>query len=345
MTDHAPLLEVDDLVVHFPAPGGGPVGLNRRRVQALNGVSLSIFSGEMIGIVGESGSGKSTLGRAILGLEPATSGHVVVDGIDVTTAKRAALAKLRRETAMVFQDPLNALNPRMTAGEAIAEVLRVHGKAGPADVSARVASLLALVGLDPSLASRRPQALSGGQCQRVGIARALAVEPKIVVADECVAALDVSIQGQIINLFIDLKERMNLTLIFIAHDLAIVRRLCDRVAVMYLGKVVEEGPTEAVFLAPRHPYTAALIRSIPEIDPDHPLPTAAMEGEPPSPLALPFGCGFHPRCPFAEARCRADPPPALRRRDGHGWACILEPGDLPPDANIHSHQSVKGEHP
>ena len=345
MRKGTPLLDVNDLVVHFPAPGGGPLGLTRRRVQALNGISLSIFGGETIGIVGESGSGKSTLGRAILGLEPATSGHVTVDGIDVTGAKRAALTRLRRETAMVFQDPLNALNPRLSAGEAIAEVLRVHDKAARADIPARVASLLALVGLDPSLAPRRPQALSGGQCQRVGIARALAVEPKIIVADECVAALDVSIQGQIINLFIDLKKRMNLTLIFIAHDLAIVRRLCDRVAVMYLGKIVEEGPTEAVFLAPRHPYTAALIRSIPEIDPDLPLPAAPMEGEPPSPTALPPGCSFHPRCPFAETRCRQDPPPALRRRDDRGWACILEPGDLPPTPNVHSHRLAKGDHP
>ena len=324
-----PLVETDDVVLHFPISGGGPLGLSRRSVKALNGVSLTVRPGETIGIVGESGSGKSTFGRALLGLEKITSGHVVFDGLDITAGKRPDLARLRHEAAMVFQDPLNALNPRLTAGEAIAEVLKVHGKVPKDRIPDRVDELLSLVGLDPSLAGRRPQALSGGQCQRVGIARALAVEPKLIVADECVAALDVSIQGQIINLFLDLKEAMNLTLIFIAHDLSIVRRLCDRVVVMYLGKIVEEGPTEAIFAAPRHPYTAALISSIPEIDPDIELPDAPMQGEPPSPVDLPPGCSFHPRCPYAAPQCRADPPPTLRRRDDHGWACILEPGMLP----------------
>ncbi|MBB4002117.1 peptide/nickel transport system ATP-binding protein [Aurantimonas endophytica] len=339
----APLVETDDVVLHFPVSGGGPLGLSRRTVKALNGVSLTVRPGETIGIVGESGSGKSTLGRALLGLEEVTSGHVTFDGIDVTSGRRQDLVRLRHETAMVFQDPMNALNPRLRVGEAIAEVLRVHKKVPTKRIGQRVAELLGLVGLDPALASRRPQALSGGQCQRVGIARALAVEPKLIVADECVAALDVSIQGQIINLFIDLKERMDLTLVFIAHDLSIVRRLCDRVAVMYLGRIVEEGPTEAVFAAPRHPYTAALIASIPEIDPDIPLPAAPMQGEPPSPLDLPAGCPFHPRCPYAEPQCRTDPPPTLRRRDNHGWACILDPSHLPPPAT--RLPNATGEHP
>ncbi|WP_370638468.1 ABC transporter ATP-binding protein [Aurantimonas sp. VKM B-3413] len=351
MRPQAPLVETDDVVLHFPVSGGGPLGLSRRFVKALNGVSLTVRPGETVGLVGESGSGKSTLGRALLGLEPITSGHVVFDGTSVSAGKRQDLARLRRETAMVFQDPLNALNPRLTAGEAIAEVLRVHRKVPKDEIAGRVDELLTLVGLGPSLARRKPQALSGGQCQRVGIARALAIEPKLIVADECVAALDVSIQGQIINLFIDLKDRMKLTVVFIAHDLAIVRRLCDRVAVMYLGRIVEEGPTEKVFSSPRHPYTAALIESIPEIDPDIPLPEAPMQGEPPSPMNLPPGCAFHPRCPHARQQCRADPPPELRRRDDHGWACILEPGDLPrPQTADRLHpaphlQSPQGEHP
>ncbi|MBO0661155.1 ABC transporter ATP-binding protein [Jiella sp. CQZ9-1] len=342
--DRTPLIEADDVVLHFPAPGGGPLGLTRRSVKALNGVSLSVKPGETIGLVGESGSGKSTLGRALLGLESVTSGHVAFDGVAVSAKNPRGLKTLRRETATVFQDPMNALNPRLTVGEAIAEVLRVHNKVPGPEVGKRVAELLSLVGLDPALAARRPKALSGGQCQRVGIARALAVEPKLIVADECVAALDVSIQGQIINLFLDLKERMNLTLIFIAHDLSIVRRLCDRVAVMYLGRIVEEGPTEQVFAAPRHPYTAALIQSIPEIDPDIVLPEAPMQGEPPSPLNLPSGCSFHPRCAFAKARCKADPAPTLRRRDGHGWACIFDPGQLPSPATA-TRLTTTGEHP
>ena len=323
-----PILEVDDLVVRFPISGGGALGLTKRYLSAVNGVSLTVKAGDTLGVVGESGSGKSTLGRAILGLEPVESGHVVFEDLRISDGKRDVLQRLRRETAMVFQDPANALNPKMTVGATLAEVLRVHRKVPRGGEAARVAELLKLVGLDPALADRRPGALSGGQCQRVGIARALAVDPKLIIADECVAALDVSIQGQIINLFLDLKEEIGLTLIFIAHDLAIVRKLSDRVAVMYLGRIVEEGPTESVFAAPRHPYTAALIAAIPEIDPDRMLPAAPIGGEPPSPLALPPGCAFHPRCAYAVDICRSGPPPALFRADDHGWACILPPGTL-----------------
>lgn len=319
-----PLLELDELVVRFPAPGGGPFGLRRKSVQAVNGVTLSVRQGEALGIVGESGSGKTTLARAMLRLTEITSGRIRFDGTEVGEGRAIDLARLRRETAFIFQDPFSALNPRLTVGQTLAEVLRVHRKAAPAGIDAAVGELLHRVGLPAELASRRPATLSGGQCQRVGIARALAVEPKLIVADECVAALDVSIQGQIINLLIDLKERMNIALVFIAHDLAVVRRLCDRVAVMYLGRVVEEGPTEAVFRTPRHPYTAALIRAIPEIDPDMRLPAAPLAGEPPSPLDLPPGCAFHPRCAFAEARCRAGPPPEIRHDCGQSWACILD---------------------
>jgi peptide/nickel transport system ATP-binding protein len=233
---------------------------------------MQVMPGDTIGIVGESGSGKSTLARAILGLTPLTSGHVTFDGADLALHRARALAKLRRQTAMVFQDPYNALNPRLTIGDMLAEVLRVQNKVPADGIHTRVQELLDLVGLERVFATRKPHMLSGGQCQRAGIARALAVDPKLIVADECVAALDVTIQRQIIDLFRDLKERMNLTLIFIAHDLAIVRNLCERVVVMHRGNIVEQGLSEEVFANPRHPYTAALISAIPDINPDKRLP-------------------------------------------------------------------------
>jgi peptide/nickel transport system ATP-binding protein len=229
--------------------------------------------GESVGIVGESGSGKSTLARAILGLTPITSGHVRFEGGNLTRDRAAVLARLRSDAAMVFQDPYNALNPRLTVGQALAEVLAVQGRTRPADIPRRVGELLDLVALDRAFADRKPRSMSGGQCQRAGIARALAVDPRLVIADECVAALDVTIQAQIVELFRDLRERMRLTLLFIAHDLAIVRNLCERVVVMRRGEIVEEGRSEEVFARPRHPYTAALIASIPDIDPDRPFRT------------------------------------------------------------------------
>jgi peptide/nickel transport system ATP-binding protein len=265
-----PLLEIDDLVVRFPAPGLG-LFKGRGQVAAVNGVSLRIMPGETVGIVGESGSGKSTLARAILGLTPLTSGHVSFDGLDLAQQCKAALSTIRSEAAMVFQDPYNSLNPRLTVGEMLAEVLKVQRKTPGERIPARIGELLDLVGLEREFASRRPRSMSGGQCQRAGIARALAVDPKLIIADECVAALDVTIQAQIIDLFRELKSRMNLTLIFIAHDLAIVRNLCERVVVMYRGEIVEEGRSEEVFARPRHAYTTALIGAIPDIDPDKPL--------------------------------------------------------------------------
>jgi peptide/nickel transport system ATP-binding protein len=325
MTAPPALLRVEDLVVHFNAgrrllPGG-----SSRTVRAVNGVSLTVHPGETVGLVGESGSGKSTFGRAVLRLLEPSGGSILFDGIDMARGTRGDVAALRRQTAMIFQDPYGALNPRMTVGAAIAEVLRVHDKVPRNKVEARVAELMTLVGLEPSHAGRRPGDLSGGQCQRVGIARALAIEPKLIIADECVAALDVSIQGQIINLLMDLRARMGLAMIFVAHDLAIVRHLCDRIAVMYLGRVVEEGPTEAVFANPRHPYTASLIDAIPDIDPDNPLPTEPLPGEPPSPVDLPPGCPFHPRCRLALDACRAGAPPPPWGEDGHWGACVHAP--------------------
>ncbi|WSG97711.1 ABC transporter ATP-binding protein (plasmid) [Rhizobium johnstonii] len=262
-----PLLEIDDLHVRFRA-GGALLRGGAKTVSAVAGVSLQIMPGETVGIVGESGSGKSTLARAVLGLTPLSSGHVTFDGVDLALQKSAGPAKLRRETAMVFQDPYNALNPRLTIGQMLAEVLKVQGKVAVADIPVRIGELLDLVGLEREFAGRKPRSMSGGQCQRAGIARALAVDPKMIIADECVAALDVTIQAQIIELFRDLTAKMNLTLIFIAHDLAIVRNLCERVVVMYRGEIVEEGRSEEVFARPKHPYTAALIAAIPDIDPD-----------------------------------------------------------------------------
>jgi ATPase components of various ABC-type transport systems, contain duplicated ATPase len=274
-----PLLEIDDLHVRFDV--GGSLFTGRKVVHAVKGVSLQVMPGDTIGIVGESGSGKSTLARAILGLTPLSSGHVTFDGVDLAQQPRQALAKLRRETAMVFQDPLNALNPRLTVGETLGEVLKIHGTP-TADIPGRIDELLDLVHLGREFAGRRPRSMSGGQCQRVGIARALAVNPRLIIADECVAALDVTIQKQIVDLFAELKERMNLTLLFIAHDLAIVRNLCERVVVMYHGEIVEEGPSADVFARPQKPYTAALINAVPDINPDKKLlapkimaPTAA----------------------------------------------------------------------
>ncbi|KAA1183571.1 ABC transporter ATP-binding protein [Rhizobium tropici] len=266
-----PLLEIDDLQVDFRVGGGFLKGSGAKTVSAVSGVSLQVMPGETIGIVGESGSGKSTLARAILGLTSISSGHVTFDGVDLTQQKSAGLARLRRETAMVFQDPFNALNPRLTIGQTLAEVLKVHGKVARADIPARIGELLDLVGLEREFADRKPRSMSGGQCQRAGIARALAVDPKLIIADECVAALDVTIQAQIIDLFRELTRRMNLTLIFIAHDLAIVRDLCERTVVMYRGKIVEEGRSQEIFSRPKHAYTAALIAAIPDIDPDKPL--------------------------------------------------------------------------
>ncbi|MBY3599592.1 dipeptide ABC transporter ATP-binding protein [Rhizobium bangladeshense] len=264
------LLEVDDLHVRFSG-GGSLFKGSARTISAVAGVSLKIMPGETVGIVGESGSGKSTLARAVLGLTPLSSGHVTFDGIDLAQQRSAGLAKLRRETAMVFQDPYNALNPRLTIGQMLGEVLKVQGKVAAADIPARIGELLDLVGLEREFAGRKPRSMSGGQCQRAGIARALAVEPKLIIADECVAALDVTIQAQIIELFRQLTAKMNLTLIFIAHDLAIVRNLCQRVVVMYRGEIVEEGRSDQVFARPKHAYTAALIAAIPDIDPDKPL--------------------------------------------------------------------------
>ncbi|OLP62189.1 ABC transporter ATP-binding protein [Xaviernesmea oryzae] len=278
-----PLVEIDDLHVRFPVGGGL---LSRRKTfSAVGGVSLQILPGETVGIVGESGSGKSTLARAMLGLTPLSDGHVTFDGHSLSLKRAETLKALRSQAAMVFQDPYNSLNPRLTIGETLSEVLRVQKKVPDAAIPARVEALLDLVELDRSFAGRKPRSLSGGQCQRAGIARALAVEPRLIVADECIAALDVTIQAQIVALLRKLVSTMDLTLVFIAHDLAVVRALCQRVVVMHHGRIVEEGPSETVFANPREAYTAALIAAIPDFDPDRPLsgrslPLPPLKGQP-----------------------------------------------------------------
>ncbi len=266
--DRQPVFAIEALEVAFPQGGF----LTRKPpFRALKGVSLRIWPGETVGIVGESGSGKSTLARAMLGLTPASAGEIGFDGQSLMRARDATLKRLRSEAAMVFQDPFNALNPRLTIGETIAEVLRTQGETPRDQIPARINELLDMVGLDRAFATRRPRSLSGGQCQRAGIARALAVNPRVIIADECVAALDVTIQAQIVALFRDLAARNGLTLVFIAHDLAIVRHLCERVVVMHHGEIVEDGPSARVFARPERPYTAALIAAIPDIDPDRPI--------------------------------------------------------------------------
>jgi peptide/nickel transport system ATP-binding protein len=322
------LLEVQDLTVHYPLPFGiGEIMTRspRRVVQAVSGVNLRLERGETLGLVGESGCGKSSLGRAILRLTEAKSGRVLFDGTDVLALDKAGLFAFRKRAQMVFQEPHASLNPRLTVARTLAEVLRVHRVCPRAAIEARVPELLEAVGLSADLGARRPAALSGGQCQRVAIARALAMGPELLISDESVSALDVSIQAQILNLFMRLKREMDLTMMFISHDLSVVRHICHRVAVMYLGRIVEHGPTEQIFRDPKHPYTQALLRAIPRMDPDAEPPAAAAASEPPSPVALSAGCVFHSRCPQAMDVCRGPPAPALRRSDQAEVACHLYP--------------------
>jgi len=309
------LLEALDLHMQFPAGRG-------RVVRALAGVDLAVMAGETLGLVGESGSGKSTLGRALLRLERPTAGRVRAFGEDVTDLpERQLRAGLRRRAALVFQDPHQSLDPRLRIADAIAEPLEVHKVGTATQRRAQVEALLQRVGLDPAVASRRPHAFSGGQLQRVGIARALALDPAVVVADEAVSALDVSVQAGIINLFMDLQVERGLAYVFIAHDLKVVERISHRVAVLYLGRVVELAPVAALFSTPRHPYTRALLASAPVPDPHRPLQPPVLRGEPPSPIAPPSGCPFHPRCPIAVAACAEHVPRLQVVGAGHTVAC------------------------
>jgi peptide/nickel transport system ATP-binding protein len=335
----SPLLQAESVSVRFPLPRpAADIFLRRpaRHLTAVDGVSLSVRPGETLGIVGESGCGKSTLGRALIGLEPLAGGVVRLQDAEVTDALPP---DRRRRAQMIFQDPVGALNPLMTVREALAEPLRVHRLLPLEQIPARVDELMRLVGLQSDLAGRRPAELSGGQCQRVGIARALAVEPDLIVADECVSALDVSIQAQVLALLADLRARLGLTLVFISHDLGVVRQFCDRVAVLYLGRVVEEGPVEEVLSRPRHPYTAALRAAAPVMQAGAPLP-ARLAGEPPSPTDRPPGCPYHPRCPHVFDACRLGSPPGLAGTGGRAVACHLNGGTgLTPQA-----ATTQGDH-
>jgi peptide/nickel transport system ATP-binding protein len=299
-----------------------------RPLHAVDGVSLRVMRGETLGLVGESGCGKSTLGRCLLRLQEPSDGAIVFDGTDITRLSSRALRPLRPRMQMVFQDPYASLNPRRRIGDLVAEPLRVHrlpdgAKRETSVISERIETLMALVGLKPEHLSRYPHEFSGGQRQRIGIARALALEPDLVVADEPVSALDVSVQAQVVNLMMDLQERLSLTYVFIAHDLAVVRQIATRTAVMYLGSVVETAPTATLYRRPQHPYTAALLASVPKVSSSVTgfVPRTPVTGEPPSPLHLPLGCRFHPRCPRVKSRCKEERPSLGPMDSIHQVAC------------------------
>ncbi len=296
-------LVVADLAVHYPARNGPPV-------RAVDGVSFALARNETLGLVGESGCGKSTVARAIVGLQPPTRGSVKVDGAEIVGASRAALRAARARMQMVFQDPVTSLNPRMTVGEAVGEPLLVRGIARGAALRERVAGLLTEAGLRPEDAGRYPHQFSGGQRQRIVIARALALRPALLVCDEPVSALDVSVRAQILNLLVDLQRAHGMACLFVSHDLAVVRHVCDRVAVMYLGRLAELAPRDALYAEPRHPYTRALLAAVPEPDPvvQRAKPRVPLVGEIPSPAHMPSGCRFHTRCPMTQAICRTVEP-------------------------------------
>jgi peptide/nickel transport system ATP-binding protein len=303
----ATILKVEDLAVHFPV-GGGLFGGPRQALHAVDGVDLELKRGECLGLVGESGCGKSTLALTILGLQAPTRGRIVLDGHDVAGKGLDRMARARI-AQMVFQDPYSSLNPRQTVRKTLEVPLRLHGIAARSEIDGRIAEMLARVGLRPDHADRYPHEFSGGQRQRIGIARALILDPRIVILDEPVSALDVSIRAQIINLLLELKETLELSYVMISHDLGVVEHMSDRVAVMYLGRIVETGGWESIFTNPLHPYTRALIAAIP--DPFKRSQGDKITGEIPNPLDVPTGCGFHPRCPEARDICRIPPKPDL----------------------------------
>ena len=322
----APLIAVHDLAMTFARPRtvfDRLAGRSAKIVRALNGVSFSVKRGETLGIVGESGCGKSTLARCLVRLYQPDAGRIDYGGVNVLALEGAERRAYNRRVQMVFQDPYSSLNPRMTVRQTLAEAIGFHNLRQGEAIGQRVAELLDLVRLPSDAADRYPHEFSGGQRQRIGIARALAVEPECLIADELVSALDVSVQAQIVNLLLELQARLNLTVLFIAHDLRLVRHISHRVAVMYLGAIVELAGTETLFTKPAHPYTAALLKAAPELDPGRRTVVDAVRGELPSPLAIPAGCPFHPRCPFVMDRCRIELPLLTERGPGHIAACHL----------------------
>lgn len=315
-----PLIEVRDLEVHFPV---GRTMFNKGAVvRAVDGVSLSVARGEVVGLVGESGSGKTTLGRSLLRLIEPTGGSVQLDGREVTEMSSQELRGARSDMQIIFQDPFASLNPRMSIGEILSEALHLHGVGTRSDRSERVGKLLETVGLSAKMASRYPHEFSGGQRQRIGIARALSVEPAFIVADEPVSALDVSVQAQIVNLLADLREKMDLSILFIGHDLSVIEYLCDRVVVLYMGKVMEVGSVADIYQRPRHPYTRALLDAAPQVTPNRRTDRIMLTGDLPSPLSPPSGCIFRTRCPFATQDCGNITPQLTEKTQGHQVACI-----------------------
>jgi oligopeptide/dipeptide ABC transporter ATP-binding protein len=322
----APLLEVCDLTKRFPIRRGIFSRVSGW-VRAVDGVSLHVAPGETLALVGESGSGKTTTGRCILRLMEPSSGSVRFDGVDLLALRPAEMRRMRRQIQVIFQDPYGSLNPRMRVGTTVREPLEIHRIGGNRkERDAMVAQLLKRVGLDPAMMRRYPHEFSGGQRQRIGVARALALKPRLIIADEPVSALDVSIQAQVINLLIDLQEEYRVAYLFIAHDLALVERIADRVAVMYLGKIVEVAPTAEVFRNPIHPYTRALLQAIPVADPERVRERVVISGDLPSPADPPPGCRFHTRCPVAVEACPRIEPPLVEVAPGHWAACHLASG-------------------
>ena len=317
------LLQVHDLKKHYPI-SHGLLGQTTGHVKAVDGISFDIHSGETLGLVGESGCGKTTAGRTILRLIEPTSGQVTFKNESVTALKQKKLRELRRHMQIIFQDPYSSLNPRLTVGGILAEPLKIHNLGNKTTRRERIAELLKIVGLSPDTARRYPHEFSGGQRQRIGIARALAVEPDLIIADEPVSALDVSIQAQIVNLLQDLQAQFGLTFLFIAHDLSVVRHISQRVAVMYLGRIVETADRDTLYNNPQHPYTQALLSSVPVPDPRTKRNRIILTGDVPNPAQVPSGCPFHPRCPEATPDCKQTEPQLLEIDTNHRVACLLK---------------------